>query len=93
MFVRKISGQYHKQPLPCELNSRTHARRSMIANLDISKGDIITKEMITFKRPGTGIPPFMVDYVIGGTALEDLKEDDIINYYKIKLLNKIFSYL
>jgi len=91
MFVQKISGQYHKQPLPCELNSRTHARRSIIANLDISKGDIITKEMITFKRPGTGIPPFMVDYVVGGTALEDLKEDDIITFDKIKFVNKSYS--
>ncbi len=89
-FVQKISGKYHKQPLPCEMNSRTHARRSLIANQDISKGDIITDEMITFKRPGTGIPPFMLDYVVGGTALEDLKEDDIITYDKIKFVNKNF---
>ncbi|MFX0075246.1 MAG: N-acetylneuraminate synthase family protein [Candidatus Hermodarchaeota archaeon] len=89
-FVQQISGQYHKQPMPCELNSRTHARRSIIAKQNITKGDIITREMIDFKRPGTGIPPFMSDYVIGGIALEDLKEDDIITFDKVKLMNRDF---
>jgi N-acetylneuraminate synthase len=87
-FVQKISGQYHKQPMPCEMNSRTHARRSIIANRDILKGDIITQEKVTFKRPGTGIPPFMIDYIIGGTALEDLREDDIITFDKVKFVNR-----
>ncbi|MFW9896748.1 MAG: N-acetylneuraminate synthase family protein [Candidatus Thorarchaeota archaeon] len=87
-FVQMISGNYHKQPIPCEMNSRTHARRSIIANQDISKDDIITREMITFKRPGTGIPPFMLDLVVGGKALEELKEDDIITFDKIKFVDK-----
>jgi N-acetylneuraminate synthase len=90
-FVQTISGKYHKRPIPCEVNSRTHARRSIIANQDISKDTIITREMITYKRPGTGIPPFMFEMVVGGTALEEIKEDDIITFDKIKLVNRNFS--
>lgn len=86
-FVKKISGQFKIQPLECEQDSRLQARRSIVASMDIKKGDKITKEMLTFKRPGTGIPPFMMNSVIGGTALKDIKEDDILTNDNIKFKN------
>ncbi|MFX1409544.1 MAG: N-acetylneuraminate synthase family protein [Promethearchaeota archaeon] len=87
-FVRLISGQFQKEPLECEKEARKQARRSIVAKLNIAKGEIITREMITFKRPGTGIPPSMIDTVIGGIALKDLKEDDLFTFDKIKLKEK-----
>jgi len=87
-FVQLISGQYHKVPLECEQESRKYARRSIVANLDINKGDIITREKLTFKRPGTGIPPSKINIILESTALEDIKEDDILTFDKIKLINK-----
>ena len=87
-FVQLISGQYHKMPLKCEQESRKHARRSIVANLDIHKGDIITREKLAFKRPGTGIPPSKLDLILESSALEDIKEDDIITFDKIKVINK-----
>ena len=38
------------------------------------------------KRPGTGIPPHMIDHVVGGQALEDIGEDEILQFPKIKLV-------
>lgn len=87
-FVKKVSGQYYKHPVDCEMTSRKQARRSIIAKQNISKGDLITIEMITFKRPGTGISPSMLEKVIGGTALVNIKEDEIITFDKVRLLNK-----
>lgn len=87
-FVKKISGQFHKKPLECEKESRMQARRSIVAKVNISKGELITREKIIFKRPGTGISPAMLNLVLGGIALEDLKEDDILTFDKIKLVNK-----
>jgi len=84
-FVKKISGQFIIQPLECEQESRKHARRSIIAKVKINKGEIITREKLTFKRPGTGIPPSKIDLIIGSIALEDLKEDEILTFNKIKL--------
>ena len=84
-FVKLISGQFEKVPLECEKISRKQARRSLVAAIDISKGEIITREMLTFKRPGIGISPSLIDSVIGSITLVDLKEDDIITSDKIKL--------
>ncbi|MHA2338404.1 MAG: N-acetylneuraminate synthase family protein [Candidatus Hodarchaeales archaeon] len=87
-FVRLISGQFEKELLECEKKSRLQARRSLVAAMDISKGEVITRNMLLFKRPGTGISPSLIESVIGSTALEDLKMDDIITFDKIKFVNK-----
>ena len=86
-FVKQVSGQYYKTPLECEMKARKMARRSIVANNKIPKGDIITRESIVFKRPGTGIPPSMLDLVVGGIALKDIDEDNIITFDSVKLKN------
>jgi sialic acid synthase SpsE len=83
-----VNGDYYKRPIPCEMTSREQARRSIIAKVKISKGELITREKITFKRPGTGISPSMVENVVGGTALVDIDEDEIITFRKVRLVNK-----
>ncbi|RLF83559.1 acetylneuraminic acid synthetase [Thermococci archaeon] len=84
-FVMKIIGKFEKHYLPSEEVSRKYARRSLVAKRDIPKGKIIEDEDITWKRPGTGIPPWMIDLVIGGIALEDIKEDEVLTFGKIRL--------
>jgi N-acetylneuraminate synthase len=39
---------------------------------------VITLEMLDFKRPGTGISPAEVDWVVGRVAKEDIAADSII---------------
>ena len=46
------------------------ARRSIVANRGIPKGTVISKDMLTFKRPGTGIPPSQLSAVTGRAAVE-----------------------
>ena len=72
-----ISGSKEKKCIPEELISKKNARRSIVANCLINKGDIITREMITFKRPGTGIKPFEIDGILGKKASIDIAEDTI----------------
>ena len=86
-FNKKISGSFHKEYLPSEVNSREYARRSLVANKAIAKGKIIESSDITWKRPGTGIPPWMIDNVIGGVALDEIKEDEVLKFNKIKFYN------
>lgn len=83
-FINKINGQYDKIPLPCEVESRKQARRSIVANQDIKIGEKITEEMLTFKRPGTGISPNDLDKIIGKKAKISIKEDDIIDYSNLE---------
>jgi len=42
------------------------------------KGEIITEDKLTFKRPGTGISPSAIQSVVGKTALTDIEDDTIL---------------
>jgi len=79
-FINKIRGSYELKYLDSEIEARKNARRSLVAACNIKKGDIITKEMLTFKRPGTGISPSEIENVIGKTAKEDIYEDTILQF-------------
>lgn len=79
-LINKIKGKKVKQPLVCESLSRKEARRSIVASKDIKKGEEITRDNITFKRPGTGISPSKIDEIIGMNANEDITEDTLLTY-------------
>jgi sialic acid synthase SpsE len=77
-FIQEITGEIEKRPLESEMPSRMYARRSIVAKRGIPKGARITEDMITFKRPGTGIEPSKLGNIIGKVALDTIKEDEII---------------
>ena len=60
--------------------SRQNARRSLIVCKSLNKGDILSNESLTWKRPGTGIEPSEIDKVIGRKINKDLDEDHIITW-------------
>lgn len=79
-FLAQINGMKNKQPLICESSARKEARRSIVASRDIKKGEEISDEDLTFKRPGTGIYPSRIDEVIGKVAKEDIPEDTLLDF-------------
>jgi len=82
-FIDQIRGSYEVNFLETEEASRKNARRSLVANCDISRGTVIQKDMLTFKRPGTGISPSDIDKIIGKIAKEDVEKDTIIREWMI----------
>ena len=56
------------------------ARRSLIATRDLPSGALLTRDMLTTKRPGFGIPPKHLELVIGRRLLVDVEEDDILTW-------------
>lgn len=76
--VEKICGDGDLQCLDSELKARTNARRSLVAAKSIEKGDTITPDMITWKRPGTGISVADYERVIGCTAKNKIEDDMVI---------------
>ena len=48
-----------------ENNQKLLMRRSIVSKIDINQGDLITKDNIGFKRPGTGISPSKCNDIIG----------------------------
>ena len=83
-FIEKSRGSYEIKCLETELDARKNARRSLITACDIKKGEKITRDMLTFKRPGTGISPTEMMNVIGKVALSDILDDTILKYDMIE---------
>jgi len=54
-------------------------RRSIVTARSLKTGEIITEEDLDFKRPGTGITPGDINFVIGRTLKNDVGEDEMIS--------------
>lgn len=83
-FIRTIIGSFKKQYLFTENESRKFARRSLVANQSIPKGAIISENMLISKRPGTGIPPYMLDLITGLVASKNIHKDEILSFESVK---------
>jgi len=76
--VEKALGNGVKMPSASELRNRAVARKSVVARRDIKKGELLTEENITAKRPGTGISPMQWDRIIGKAAKRNFSRDELI---------------
>jgi N-acetylneuraminate synthase len=66
--VEVALGDGRKQPAASEANTAAVARKSLVAACDIPEGATLTEMMIAIKRPGTGLPPAMREFLIGRAA-------------------------
>jgi N-acetylneuraminate synthase len=73
-------GSYEKRVIEAEKPAHSYARRSIVSTVDIPRGTLITRDMLTFKRPGTGIYPKLVDLVVSRTARQDIPEDTVLTW-------------
>ena len=71
-------GDGEARPAQSEMANRIVARKSIIARKPVAKGEILTEENITTKRPGNGLSPMMWHEVLGTAAVHDFKEDELI---------------
>ena len=71
-------GNSTKQVLESEKENRVKLRKSIVSKFNIKKDDIITIDMISFKRPGHGIQPGDLDNVVGKKALFDIPNGTVL---------------
>lgn len=76
--VECAMGTGLKVPSASELKNKEVARKSIVAATVIKKGELLTEENLTVKRPGTGLSPMLWDEVIGTYATKDFEEDELI---------------
>ena len=79
-WIDKVLGSGEKTVLECEQIPRREARRSLVLTRNMKAGEVIKKEDLMPKRPGTGISPIYTDIVIGRKVLMDLEEDTILTW-------------
>lgn len=71
-------GTGHKTITDSERKNMEIARKSIVAAVPIKKGEMLTPENITVKRPGNGISPMRWNEVVGSLATKDYNEEDLI---------------
>ena len=53
-------------------------RKSVVAKSFIKKGEKFKNKNLTFKRPGTGLSPMIINKIIGKKAKKFFHKDEII---------------
>ena len=74
----KSRGSYIKSITPSELGCIKKLRKSIVSAKKIMCGEVVTRDMLTVKGPGTGICPSRITEIVGTIAGTDIEEDTII---------------
>ena len=76
--IEDALGDKHKCITDSETENKYVARKSIVALRNIKKGELLTEDNLTTKRPGTGISPMKWHDIIGTIAVKDFNEDELI---------------
>jgi len=76
--IEQALGDGIKRVSDSEKANISVARKSIVAACPIKKGEQLTEENLTVKRPGIGLSPMLWDEVIGSIAIKDYEEEDLI---------------
>jgi N-acetylneuraminate synthase len=76
--ITKALGAFRRTVSQAEEEKKLKFRRSIVSKVDLKKGHIIISNDITYKRPGSGIPPDKSDCVIGRKLKRDVGIDELM---------------
>jgi len=81
-MIRQVSeslGDGEFRVLSSEHETRQKYHVSMVAAERIPHGTVLSEDMVTYKNPGSGIPPREADSVLGKRAIVSIEEDTLIS--------------
>ena len=76
--MEKALGKTEKKITKSEKKNRNIIRKSIVAGINIKKGERFSQKNLAFKRPGYGISPMDVKKILGKKSKKNFKEDDLI---------------
>lgn len=85
-LTEKCLGNPSLEVNQIEESAVNSARKSIVASRDIKTGEILSVDMLTFKRPADGLSPDMIGHLIGKQTTVDINSDEIINPYILKIV-------
>lgn len=78
-----LMGDGRKRPTPSEKEIMKQARRSILTVSAFPAGTILTREMLCYKRPGTGIAPEYTDIVVGRKLKRNMAKEEAVMWEDI----------
>ena len=79
-----ILGSEIKKSTESEIKNKKNVRKSLIAKKDIIKGETISEDNMTVKRPGKGIPSLFYNTYLGKVVNKNIKANKFIRKNDIK---------
>ena len=76
--IEKALGSSEKRSSPSESVNIDVVRKSIFAKIAIKKGEVLSENNLSIKRPGNGISPMKWDEVAGTIATKEYQEDELI---------------
>ena len=76
--VEAALGDGRKVPASSEQEIADVARRSLVAATDIPCGETVLSRDVAILRPGTGLPPRMLPFIVGKTARVDIAKGRLL---------------
>ncbi len=73
--AQQALGALGKHVAACERDVREKSRQSITTKRAMRRGEMLRREDVTFKRPGTGLPPSQLERVLGRTLARDVGAD------------------
>ncbi len=71
-------GSSIKKPSKSETPNIPIARKSIVANQSIKKGDMLSEDNLVIKRPANGMNPMRWDEIVGTVATKNYEVDELI---------------
>lgn len=78
--VFQALGSGRRTVSDAEYQKRRQFRRSLVARHALPAGHVIVEDDLDAKRPGTGIGPNEIRYVLGRRVADDIEEDQVIRW-------------
>lgn len=76
--IEKALGDGIKTASDSEKKNKDIARKSIVAERKIRRGEVLSEENIAVKRPGNGISPMRWFDILGTRAVRDFDKDELI---------------
>jgi len=73
-------GSSRRTVSDAEMEKRKKFRRSLVTRQALSKGHVLSESDFDAKRPGTGVAPDQIQYVIGRTLACDMTGDQVLRW-------------
>jgi N,N'-diacetyllegionaminate synthase len=81
-------GSPYLRPTAQEREMRITARRSIIVLRDINENEVLTDENLGLRRPGNGLPPAMINELMGLKAARSLKRGHLVSRTDVRYESK-----
>lgn len=76
--VESALGDGLKRPTSAELELAKVGRKSIVAGRHIEAGERLTSDMLTTRRPGTGLSPQLLSMILGRTTAVEIHSGEVL---------------